>query len=87
MYQFVQKYAPKVAEPEDSPKPARTKQSSASRAGTGKPKKNKPMSKMEQEARINEIQGRLKSYHNAGSDESPEPGKTIHAFVRYQVLI
>jgi hypothetical protein len=31
------------------------------------------MNKLEQEARINELQSKLKSYQNQGSGESPEP--------------
>ncbi|KAI9824548.1 MAG: hypothetical protein M1832_001637 [Thelocarpon impressellum] len=73
LYQFVQKYAPGGDHQEES-KPARPKAAPESRAGaSSRPKKNKPMSKTEQEARISELQGKLKSYQNAGSDESPEP--------------
>jgi len=67
---FVRKYAPRA---DDSP-PRQTAPSAPS-SGPNRPKKNKPMSKHEQEARISEIRGRLSGFQNPGSDESPEPGK------------
>ena len=43
-------------------------------ANSGKSRKNKPMSKHEQEARINELKGKLNDFQNGGSGSSP-PGK------------
>jgi len=43
-------------------------------ANSGKSRKNKPMSKHEQEARINELKGKLNDFQNRGSGSSP-PGK------------
>lgn len=67
---FVRKYAPRA---DDSP-PRQTAPAAPS-SGPNRPKKNKPMSKHEQEARISEIRGRLSGFQNPGSDESPEPSK------------
>lgn len=61
---FVRKYAPR---PEDSP-PPRQPPTAPSTAAPSRPKKNKPMSKTEQEARISEINGRLAQFQN------PVPG-------------
>ena len=67
---FVRKYAPKTS---DS---AETRAATAPVPSTNpRPKKNKPMSKNEQEAKIREIKSRLAGGHNANSDESPEPRK------------
>ena len=62
---FVRKYAPR---PDDSP-PPRQQPTAPSTAAPSRPKKNKPMSKTEQEARISEINGRLAQFQN------PAPGK------------
>lgn len=65
---FVRKYAPL---PTDSPE---SRQSLAPASATvPRPKKNKPMSKVEQEAKIQEIRGKLSGFENPGS--SPEPSK------------
>ena len=66
---FVRKYAPR---PDDSP-PRQTAASSS--AAPARPKKNKPMSKHEQEANIELFRGKLSAFQNPGSDESPEPCK------------
>ncbi|KAI9833386.1 MAG: hypothetical protein M1826_007484 [Phylliscum demangeonii] len=68
LYHFVRKYAPGLSPPEEPVKPARPSAAS----GAPKPKKNKPMSKLEQEARINELQGKLKSYQQGGA-QGPSP--------------
>ena len=80
LYQFVQKYAPGGrGDHEEESKPARSKATAEGRSGSSeKPKKNKPMGKSEQEARIRELQGKLKSYQNAGSDDSPEPSELVN---------
>ena len=67
---FVRKYAPR---PDDSP-PARQPPAPAP-VQASHPKKNKPMSKNEQESRIREIQSKLSKFESAGSDQSPEPGE------------
>ncbi len=72
LLQFVRKYAPSNPSFDTSATP-RVKDSPAPKASGTKPKKNKPMSKYEQEARISELQGRLAGFHNPTSDESPEP--------------
>ncbi|KAL9100408.1 MAG: hypothetical protein Q9187_009367 [Circinaria calcarea] len=64
---FVRKYAPR---PNDSP-PRHV--APPAPAAPSRPKKNKPMSKNEQEAKIQEIRGKLSGFQNPGSDESPEP--------------
>jgi bromodomain-containing factor 1 len=59
------KHQTRVASP--PPKPSRPT----------KPKKNKPMSKVEQEARITELKGKLKGFNNTrGYDASPEPSES-----------
>lgn len=64
---FVRKYAPR---PEDSP-PPRQQPTAPSTAAPSRPKKNKPMSKTEQEARISEINGRLAQFQNPAPGISP----------------
>ena len=63
---FVRKYAPR---PDDSP-PRQAATSAPSAAA--RPKKNKPMSKHEQEAQIEQVRGKLSAFQNPGSDEAPE---------------
>ncbi|MCJ1280737.1 hypothetical protein MMC26_000054 [Xylographa opegraphella] len=65
---FVRKHAP---HPEDSPEPRQIAAPAA--AAPSRPKKNKPMSKTEQEAKIDEIRTKLSGFQNAPSDGSPEP--------------
>ena len=67
---FVRKYAPR---PEDSP-PPRQQPTAPSTAAPSRPKKNKPMSKTEQEARISEINGRLAQFQN------PAPGMLLPTY-------
>ncbi|KAI9820703.1 MAG: hypothetical protein M1827_005072 [Pycnora praestabilis] len=70
---FVREYAPAGdGEPASAPRP---KAPAAPKSGAAKPKKNKPMSKYEQEARIHELQGKLKGFQGGASDDSPEPAK------------
>lgn len=64
---FVRKHAPR---PDDSP-PRRPAPASHSVAVPRK--KNKPMSKTEQEARIEQVRGNLHAFQNPGSDEAPDP--------------
>ena len=74
---FVRKHAP---HPEDSPEPRQIAAPVA--AAPSRPKKNKPMSKVEQEAKIDEIRNKLSGFQNAPSDESPEPCKHICRNIR-----
>ena len=60
---FVRKHAPR---PDDSP-PRRAAPPASSAAQSRK--KNKPMSKTEQEARIELVEGQLSAFQNPGSDE------------------
>lgn len=64
---FVRKHAPR---PDDSP-PRRSGPASQNVAVPRK--KNKPMSKTEQEARIEQVRGNLHAFQNPGSDEAPDP--------------
>lgn len=67
---FVKKYGEHAApEPEPSQQPAYAPPVSA----PSKPKKNKPMSKQEQEQQIRELKGKLGVYD--GGQTSPDPGK------------
>lgn len=68
LLQFVRKHAPR---PDDSPR--RPVPSAPSAAPTRK--KNKPMSKHEQEAQIKDMQKKLQAFKDPGSDEAPEPCK------------
>ena len=80
LFQFVQKYAPGESTIKE-PKASRPKAHQETRA-PAKAKKNKPMNKLEQEARINELQSKLKSYQNQGSGESPEPRESYSGLQR-----
>lgn len=67
LLKFVKKHAPGVLEEEElEPTPPPT-------AAPSKPKKNKPMSKYEQEAQINMLQGSLSRFQG-GAGQSPDPG-------------
>ena len=66
---FVKRHVPQ-APPE--PETVSYVSSSTTAAPSGKPKKNKPMSKHEQEAQIEELKGRLGRYGEG--QISPEPG-------------
>ncbi|KAI9789325.1 MAG: hypothetical protein M1816_006214 [Peltula sp. TS41687] len=69
LYEFVRKYAPGISVPEEPAKASRSQGRSM-----GKPRKNKPMSKAEQEAKIKELQGKLNSYQQSGG-VSPETSR------------
>lgn len=69
LYKFVQKNTPGGGSISVS---ARPKASHRESQQLTKPnKKNKPMSKNEQDARISELQGKLTNFHHSGS-QSPE---------------
>ena len=79
---FVRKYAP---QPSDTP-PRTT--ASATAAAAPRPKKNKPMNKDEQDARIRDIRGKLHGFDNPGSAEEPgmyislhSSSSTLHIFI------
>ena len=70
---FLKKHIPQA--PPDPPSEP-TYLPKASSAAPSKPKKNKPMSKHEQEARIAELTGKLNTYGEGnGNLASPDPGK------------
>ena len=83
----MQKYAPGDNEHAAPAKPSRPRGSNANRGGSSKPKKNKPMSRVEQEARISELQGKLRSYEQGGSDDSPPPGERRPWSICYHILL
>ncbi|PGG98273.1 hypothetical protein AJ79_08910 [Helicocarpus griseus UAMH5409] len=70
LLKFVKKHAPaalELDEPEPEPTPI---------VAPAKPKKNKPMSKYEQEARINSIEGTISRFQG-GRGYSPEPMQSV----------
>ena len=66
---FVRKHAPR---PDDSPT---RRAAPAAPSAAGPRKKNKPMSKTEQEARIEQVKGNLSAFQNPGSEDAPDAGK------------
>lgn len=67
---FVRKHAPR---PDDSP----SRRAAPPAPPTSQPrKKNKPMSKTEQEARIEQVKGNLSAFQNPGSDENSHSRKS-----------
>ena len=70
---FVRKYAP---QPSDTP-PRATAPATA--AAAPRPKKNKPMNKDEQDARIRDIRGKLHGFDNPGSAEEPGMYISLHS--------
>jgi bromodomain-containing factor 1 len=66
---FVKKNAPQVIDDEDISAPSATVQA--------KPKKNKPMSKYEQEAQINMLEGSLSRFQGGTGTRSPEPVNSV----------
>jgi bromodomain-containing factor 1 len=73
LLKFVKKNAPQVLEEEEMSAPV-------SATVPSKPKKNKPMSKYEQEARINMLEGSLSRFQGA-SARSPDPMPSVEANV------
>lgn len=68
LLKFVKKHAPhalELDEPEPEPMP---------NVAPSKPKKNKPMSKYEQEAQINRLEGSLSRFQ---AGHSPDPSKSL----------
>lgn len=67
---FVRRHAPR---PDDS-----SRRVAAPAQGTSaSKKKNKPMSKTEQEARIEQVKGNLSAFQNPSSDGGPDPCKYL----------
>ncbi|KAL2001485.1 hypothetical protein VTN02DRAFT_1686 [Thermoascus thermophilus] len=73
LLKFVKKNAPHVLEEEEPPAPIPS-------AAPAKPKKNKPMSKYEQEAQINMLENNLSRFQGATA-RSPDPVPSVEANV------
>ncbi|KAL4887077.1 Bromodomain-containing protein [Aspergillus karnatakaensis] len=73
LLKFVKKNAPHVVDDEDVSTPV------APNAAPPKPKKNKPMSKYEQEAQINVLESNLSRFQGGGSGRSPDPVPSVEA--------
>ncbi|ODM23212.1 hypothetical protein SI65_00801 [Aspergillus cristatus] len=71
LLKFVRKNAPHVMEDDDEPAPVISNNSAAP-----KPKKNKPMSKYEQEAQINMLANNLSRFEGGGG-QSPDPVPSV----------
>lgn len=70
LLKFVKKNAPQVMDDEDISVPV-------SATVQAKPKKNKPMSKYEQEAQINMLEGSLSRFSGGNGTRSPEPVNSV----------
>ncbi|EAW10502.1 putative transcription regulator BDF1 [Aspergillus clavatus NRRL 1] len=73
LLKFVKKNAPHVMEEEDMVLP------SAANVPAPKPKKNKPMSKYEQEAQINMLESNLSRFQGGGGGRSPDLLPSVEA--------
>jgi bromodomain-containing factor 1 len=73
LLKFVKKNAPHVVDDEDISTPL------APNAAPPKPKKNKPMSKYEQEAQINVLESNLSRFQGGGTGRSPDPVPSVEA--------
>ncbi|KAL4941246.1 Bromodomain-containing protein [Aspergillus oleicola] len=71
LLKFVKKHAPHVVDEDEASSPV------ASNAAPPKPKKNKPMSKYEQEAQINMLESNLSRFQGGGSGRSPDPVPSV----------
>mgnify|MGYP007098512112 CR=1 FL=1 len=72
LLRFVKKNAPHVVEEDPA-------SAAAANAATPKPKKNKPMSKYEQEAQINMLESNLSRFQGGGGGRSPDPMPSVEA--------
>lgn len=72
LLKFVKKNAPQALEDDDEPMPA----TSTNNAPGPKTKKNKPMSKFEQEAQINMLANNLSRFQGGGG-QSPDPVPSV----------
>ncbi|KAL4932721.1 putative transcription regulator BDF1 [Aspergillus undulatus] len=73
LLKFVKKHAPHVVDDDDASSPV------APNAAPPKPKKNKPMSKYEQEAQINMLESNLSRFQGGGTGRSPDPVPSVEA--------
>ncbi|KAL5343728.1 hypothetical protein BJX70DRAFT_121080 [Aspergillus crustosus] len=73
LLKFVKKNVPHVVDDEDVSTPL------APNAAPPKPKKNKPMSKYEQEAQINVLESNLSRFQGGGTGRSPDPVPSVEA--------
>ncbi|KAL3464110.1 Bromodomain-containing protein [Aspergillus heterothallicus] len=73
LLKFVKKNAPHVVDDDDVSTPV------AQNAAPPRPKKNKPMSKYEQEAQINMLESNLSRFQGGGSGRSPDPVPSVEA--------
>jgi bromodomain-containing factor 1 len=73
LLKFVKKNAPHIVDDEEVSNPV------AQNAAPPKPKKNKPMSKYEQEAQINMLESNLSRFQGGGSGRSPDPVPSVEA--------
>ncbi|RDW81086.1 putative transcription regulator BDF1 [Aspergillus mulundensis] len=73
LLKFVKKNVPHVVDDDDASSPV------APNAAPPKPKKNKPMSKYEQEAQINMLESNLSRFQGGGGGRSPEPVPSVEA--------
>ncbi|KAL3490850.1 Bromodomain-containing protein [Aspergillus germanicus] len=73
LLKFVKKNAPHIVDDEEVLTPV------AQNAAPPKPKKNKPMSKYEQEAQINMLESNLSRFQGGGSGRSPDPVPSVEA--------
>ncbi|KAL2821913.1 Bromodomain-containing protein [Aspergillus granulosus] len=73
LLKFVKKNAPHIVDDEEVGTPI------AQNAAPPKPKKNKPMSKYEQEAQINMLESNLSRFQGGGSGRSPDPVPSVEA--------
>ncbi|RAL09734.1 putative transcription regulator BDF1 [Aspergillus homomorphus CBS 101889] len=76
LLRFVKKNAPQVMEHEDVVTPT---VASTTTTAAPKPKKNKPMSKFEQEAQINMLESNLSRFSQGGAGRSPDPVPSVEA--------
>lgn len=81
LYAYVSKHAPpletKYVPPPPPPRPVA--EPKAKTKTTSKPKKNKPMSAVEQEAKIKDLQARLQNFDNPTPQPSA-PGKPLQSW-------
>ncbi|RAH85687.1 Bromodomain-containing protein [Aspergillus japonicus CBS 114.51] len=76
LLRFVKKNAPHVMEDEEVATPIAA---TSTTTAAPKPKKNKPMSKYEQEAQINMLESNLSRFSQGGGGRSPDPVPSVEA--------
>lgn len=76
LLRFVKKNAPHVMEDEEVATPTAA---TSTTTAAPKPKKNKPMSKYEQEAQINMLESNLSRFSQGGGGRSPDPVPSVEA--------